>query len=55
MRLLLVDDHPVFLEGLAEALARQPDFEIAGIATSGDEAVEACGRLTPRPDAHLLR
>ena len=47
MRLLLVDDHPVFLEGLAEALARQPDFEIAGMATSGDEAVEACGRLTP--------
>ena len=47
MRLLLVDDHPVFLEGLAEALARQADFEIAGIATSGDEAVAACGRLTP--------
>jgi len=47
MRLLLVDDHPVFLEGLAEALARQPDFAITGIATSGDEAVEACGRLTP--------
>jgi len=47
MRLLLVDDHPVFLEGLAEALARQADFEIAGIATRGNQAVEACGRLTP--------
>ena len=47
LRLLLIDDHPVFLEGLAEALARQADFEIAGIATSGDEAVAACGRLTP--------
>ena len=47
MRLLLVDDHPVFLEGLAEALARQADFTIAGTATSGDEAVKACGRLAP--------
>jgi DNA-binding NarL/FixJ family response regulator len=47
MRLLLVDDHPVFLEGLAEALARQADFEIAGMATDSDAAVAACQRLAP--------
>jgi DNA-binding NarL/FixJ family response regulator len=47
MRLLLVDDHPVFLEGLAEALSRQADFEIAGLATDSDTAVIACQRLTP--------
>ena len=47
MRLLLVDDHPVFLEGLAEALTRQADFEIAGIATDSDAAVAACQRLAP--------
>jgi DNA-binding NarL/FixJ family response regulator len=52
MRLLLVDDHPVFLEGLAEALTRQADFEIAGLATDSDAAVEACQRL--RPDLVLL-
>jgi DNA-binding NarL/FixJ family response regulator len=47
MRLLLVDDHPVFLEGLAEAFTRQADFEIAGLATDSDAAVEACQRLRP--------
>ena len=47
MRLLLVDDHPVFLEGLAEALTRQADFEIAGIATDSDAAVAACQQLAP--------
>ena len=47
MRLLLVDDHPVFLEGLAEALARQADFEIIGMATDSDAAIDACRRLAP--------
>lgn len=47
MRLLLVDDHPVFLEGLAEALTRQADFEIVGMATDSDAAIDACRRLAP--------
>ncbi|NBS33652.1 MAG: DNA-binding response regulator, partial [Planctomycetia bacterium] len=47
MRLLLVDDHPVFLEGLAEALTRQADFEIVGMATDSDAAIDACQRLAP--------
>ena len=42
MRLLLVDDHPVLLEGLAEALGRQADFELAGMVTSSAEAVACC-------------
>jgi len=52
MRLLLVDDHPVFLEGLAEALGRQADFELAGMVTSSAEAVACCERT--RPDLVLL-
>ena len=52
MRLLLVDDHPVFLEGLAEALGRQADFELAGMVTSSAEAVSCCERT--RPDLVLL-
>lgn len=47
MRLLLVDDHPVFLEGLAEALVRQADFEIVGTAGNGHEAIDCCRRLVP--------
>jgi len=52
MRLLLVDDHPVFLEGLAEALSRQADFVIAGMVTSSAEAVACCQRA--QPDLVLL-
>ena len=52
MRLLLVDDHPVFLEGLAEALGRQADFELAGMVTSSAKAVACCERT--RPDLVLL-
>lgn len=47
IRLLLVDDHPLFLEGLAEALGRKAEFAIAGVATSGEEAVDACRQLAP--------
>lgn len=52
MRILLIDDHPVFLEGLAEALARQHDFDIAGMATDGDTGVTLCRNM--QPDLVLL-
>jgi DNA-binding NarL/FixJ family response regulator len=39
IRLVLVDDHPVFLEGLAEALARQRDLVVVGQGTDGAEAL----------------
>lgn len=38
VRVLLVDDHPVVLDGLEGALAREPDLAIAGQATSCDDA-----------------
>jgi DNA-binding NarL/FixJ family response regulator len=52
MRILLIDDHPVFLEGLAEALARQDDIDIAGMATDGDAGVNLC--RDRQPDLVLL-
>lgn len=49
-RLLLADDHPLILEGLKRVL--EPEFEIAGLASNGREAVNMALRL--RPDAVLL-
>ena len=47
LRILLADDHLLFRKGLAQLLAGQPDFEIAGEAADGLEAVELARRLKP--------
>jgi DNA-binding NarL/FixJ family response regulator len=39
-RLLLVDDHVLFREGLSRLLASEPDFEIAGSCGTAAEALE---------------
>jgi DNA-binding NarL/FixJ family response regulator len=39
IRLLLVDDHALFREGLARLLASEPDFELAAPCSSGEEAL----------------
>ncbi len=44
---LLVDDHPLFLDGVRAALAGQPDIEVVGETHDVAGAVEAAGRLTP--------
>ena len=48
IRLLIVDDHPVVRDGLRGMLGSQPDFEIAGEACNGAEAVTQAGRLRPQ-------
>jgi len=47
LRLLLVDDQALFREGLRMLLALQADFEIAGEAANGEEAVAFVRRLAP--------
>ncbi|MGH2352344.1 MAG: response regulator transcription factor, partial [Chloroflexota bacterium] len=46
-RLLLVDDHALFREGMAGLLAYEDDFEVVGQAADGEEAVAAARELMP--------
>lgn len=46
-RVLLVDDHPLFLDGVRAALAGDPDLEIVGQAGSVAEACAQVAELTP--------
>ncbi|WP_067172989.1 response regulator transcription factor [Microtetraspora niveoalba] len=47
MRVLIVDDHPMYREGLAAALSRLPDITVVGEAGDGAAAVESALRLAP--------
>lgn len=47
LRVMLVDDHPVYRDGLARLLADLGGFEIVGIAGNGREAIELSRALTP--------
>src|SRR5215469_6522371 len=40
IRILIVDDHPVVLAGLTSMLTTQPDFEVVGSASGGEEALQ---------------
>jgi DNA-binding NarL/FixJ family response regulator len=52
IRLLIVDDHPVFREALAHALAAASDFTVVAQANSGSDAVRLW--TTHRPDVTLM-
>jgi YesN/AraC family two-component response regulator len=46
MRLLLVDDHLLFIEGVTNLL-KAYGMEVAGVAANGFEAVEMVDKLMP--------
>jgi len=52
IRIVVADDHPVVREGLQALLATQPDFEVAGAACNGLEALRMVDEL--EPDVILL-
>lgn len=45
--ILIVDDHPLFLQGVANALSLQPGFEIVGQAADGETAINLIRSLRP--------
>jgi DNA-binding NarL/FixJ family response regulator len=47
IKLLLVDDHAVVLKGLGFFLNMQADLELAGLARSGEEALEKAVEVHP--------
>lgn len=46
-RILLVDDHAVVRDGLAQLIGREPDLMVCGEAPSAEEALQAAMRLHP--------
>ena len=52
LRIFLADDHRIVREGLALIIGRQPDMEVVGTASSGEEAVELFARF--KPDITLM-
>ena len=52
IRILSVDDHPLFREGIGAILNCQPDMSLAGVACKGTEAIEAFRTL--QPDVTLM-
>ena len=45
LKLLLVDDHAILLDGMKSILKPQSDYEVIATATSGDEAIEKLANL----------
>lgn len=47
MKILVVDDHVLFREGLASLLDSQPDLTVIGSAETGEAAIDQARELKP--------
>ena len=46
-KVLIVDDHPVFREGMSQVIEQESDLEVCGEAANADAAIEAVRNLLP--------
>ena len=46
-RVVVVEDHPIFRDGVAQCLNAEPDFDVVGAWANGDIDVEVLRRLAP--------
>ena len=51
-RVIIADDHPIVLDGLAQLFAAEKDFDVVSRCSTGDEALSALRRV--RPDIAVL-
>jgi len=47
IRVLIIDDHPLFRQGIRWSLEEVPDMEVVGEAENGQEAIKLAERLMP--------
>lgn len=58
LRVLVVDDHPLYRDGLVTAISTMPEVDVVGTAADGLEAIAEAARLTPDVvvmDLHMPR
>ncbi|HUZ06267.1 MAG TPA: response regulator, partial [Candidatus Paceibacterota bacterium] len=46
-RILIVDDHPMMRQGLAQLIGAEPDLIICGEAENAESALDSIGALKP--------
>ena len=47
IKVLLVDDHTLFREGLAELINKEPDMKCLGAFDNGQEAIKQAKNMEP--------
>ncbi|MGB9669121.1 MAG: response regulator, partial [Anaerolineales bacterium] len=47
IKIVIVEDHPIFRQGVGDVLSLEDDFEIVGYAESGEEGLQIITQMLP--------